>query len=366
MRLKGFVQVDGRSFRNWTLEDADADPDLEVRRSRIGAEVRWRRLKVEVEVDPADDEERLKDAFVAFKVVKALSLQAGRSKLPGSPERLRPAARTDLIERSLLASHLATDRGFGLVATGEVGKRFSYSAGVFAGDGQRAEARTGTTLAGRVEVRPAKALVAGASFSEGEVVAEKDRTSALALPNGLEGEAVSGHEFFDRHFVNGRRRRVGLDASWTIGPASLRAEALEVREERRGQGPLCEGLACEDLTEEVGRGWAFTGTCLVKGSKKRRGAVGTGALELALRYESLAFDDRNPTTTFESVTGRARNIRPAGVSAFTTGVSWWPLPWTRVMANVVWERFRDPLTTPELGKRGTYVTLLGRMQVRLP
>lgn len=366
IRLRGLLQVDGRSFPNWNTDEGARDSELELRRSRIGAEMRWGGLGLEVEVDPHDDDEKVKDLNVTFKASKAFGLRAGRAKLPTSPERLRSGARTDFVERSLLATHLAADRDWGFMALGALGKRLSYQAGVFTGDGQSAAARAGTTLAARAAVDLPRRLAFGASFSQGDVMAEPDRSREEARPNGLEGEAAAGFTFFERHYVNGRRRRMGVDGSWGIGGASLKAEVLEVLEERRGQGPLCEGLTCEDLSEEVGLGWSVTGTFVVRGKLKRRAPESAGALELAARYESLAFDDRRPTTPFESLIDRARNIRPAGVRAFSGGASFWPLPWSRVMANVVLERYRDPLTAPEPGRLGTYVTFVVRLQMRLP
>jgi phosphate-selective porin len=368
VRLKAYAQIDGRAFPNWSEEPLDRVPEFELRRTRLGTEVRWRGLRLEVDVDPQDTEDRLKDAYAAFEVSKALRIQAGRTKLPTSPERLRPAARLDFVERSLLATYLATDRDLGLLLHGDIGKRLSYRAGVFAGDGESGVARAGTTVAARLAVDFPKGLAAGASFSEGTVRADGKRAGEEARPNGLRARAVAGPSVFDRHFVHGRRRRLGLDGSWSLGPGTLKAEVLEAVEERRGQGLLCEGLTCEDLSEEVGLGWAVTGTWRVgsgtKETKKRR--LRAGVLTLAVRYESLRFDDRRPTSAFESVGDRARNIRPAGIRVFTGGASWWPIPWGRLIANVVVERFSDPVTAPLPGRAGPYVTLVGRMQMRLP
>ena len=69
---------------------------------------------------------------------------------------------------------------------------------------------------------------------------------------------------------------------------------------------------------------------------------------------------------FESAGSRAANVRPAGLRAFTGGLSWWPSPFLRLMGNVVLERYDDALRAPEPGKDGNYVSVLARVQVHLP
>ena len=69
---------------------------------------------------------------------------------------------------------------------------------------------------------------------------------------------------------------------------------------------------------------------------------------------------------FESAGSRAGNIRPAGYEAFTSGLSWWPRSFVRLVGDVVVESYEDALRAPTPGKKGNYVTLLGRVQVGLP
>jgi phosphate-selective porin len=158
-----------------------------------------------------------------------------------------------------------------------------------------------------------------------------------------------------------------VDARIQGGPVSLWGELLEAREEREGQGPTQE-----DLPDVYGRGWSATATWLVTGEQKSRTIrprqglfAGAGAVELAVRYEELWFDDVS-NQGFESAGSRAGNIRPAGIRTFTAGLSWWPAGFLRFMGNVLVERYDDPLRAPEPGNTGDYVSLLGRIQVHLP
>jgi phosphate-selective porin len=181
------------------------------------------------------------------------------------------------------------------------------------------------------------------------------------------GDGPAGFRFYPRHFVNGRRLRLGGDAAYVNGPVALKAEYLQGRERRIGQGSVFD-----DLPEEVATGWAVSGTWLLTGDKKR-GTIrpksplfnGAGAVEIGARYESLHFDDTGPSTGFEGAGNRARNIRPVADRVLTAGLSWWPVGWARLMGNVLVERYADPLLAPEPG-RHNYVSLLGRLQFQLP
>jgi hypothetical protein len=66
------------------------------------------------------------------------------------------------------------------------------------------------------------------------------------------------------------------------------------------------------------------------------------------------------------VGNRSRNVRPAADRALTAGLSWWPIRLLRFVGNVIVERFEDPLLAPEAGRRGDYVTVVGRVQFELP
>jgi phosphate-selective porin len=92
---------------------------------------------------------------------------------------------------------------------------------------------------------------------------------------------------------------------------------------------------------------------------------GPGAIELSARYEELWFDDAS-NEGFESAGSRAANIRPAGISTLTGGLSWWPARMLRLSGNVLFERYDDALRAPEPGRTGNYVSFFGRLQVHLP
>jgi phosphate-selective porin OprO and OprP len=370
--LKGYVQADFRSYQDWTAENAAGDsslpPDFDWRRARIGVEGDWRRLSWDANVDPAFDKgNELKDAWIGLRLSKAFQLRGGNMKVPTSPEFLASPAKTDFVERAAFVDSIGPNRDWGGLVHGEISRVVEYQAGVFVGDNRTSDNSAGTTGAGRLVLRPTRWLGLGGSFAEGDVQADPAGPGLDPGPKGLPGQSVTGYRFFPSVYVNGRRLRWGGDVRLESGPFSLWGEFLETREERKGQGPTLL-----DLPEVRGDGWSATVTWLVTGEKKRRTIQprrslfhGPGAIEIAARYESLRFDDVE-NQGFESAGSRAANIRPAGYQALTSGLSWWPSPFLRLVGDVVVERYDDELRAPEPGKKGDYVTLLGRVQVHLP
>ena len=370
--LRGYLQADFRSYLDWTAGDEDTGElradEFEWRRARIGIEGEWKRLSFEADVDPAFDEgDELKDAWVGLRLHRAFQVRGGHVKLPVSPERLASPAKTDFVERSVAVDSLSPDRDWGALVHGEISRALEYQAGVFAGDARASDGRADTTAAGRLVLKPARWLDLGGSFSQGDVHASPAGPGLDPQPKGLSGRSVTCFRFFPPVYVDGRRLRWGADARIEAGPASLWGEYLQSREERRGQGPTLE-----DLPEVRGDGWSVNVTWLLTGEKKARtirprGPLfgGPGAIEFAARYEELRFDDVEDEG-FEAAGSRAANIRPAGLRAFTGGLSWWPSSFLRLMGDVVVERYDDALRAPEPGKKGDYVSLLGRVQVHLP
>jgi phosphate-selective porin len=364
----GYIQGDFRSFRDWEAGDEDTGnlraETSELRRLRLGFELEYKALALEVDVDPRDEGDELKDLYADLKLHDAFRVRGGHFKLPVSPEFLTSASRTDFVERSLLADTIGPDRDWGVMAHGQA-DRLGYQVGLFRGDNRTSATRSGWTGAARLTLELAKALDLGASFSQGRV---DEDPSDDPLAKGMQGAGAAGFEFYDRHFVDGRRRRMGADLKYTPGPLGLKAEWLEGREERRGQGSTFD-----DLPDQVARGWAASATLLLTGDAKKARIEpkrpfphGPGAIEIGVRYEDLRFDDDGDDTGFAGAGDRARNIRPAADRVLTGGLSWWPVHYVRFMGNVVVERYLDPLLAPEPGKRGNYVTLLFRAQLAVP
>jgi phosphate-selective porin len=364
------VQADFRSYHDWEAGDEDTgllrSDTAELRRLRIGFEARYRRLTLELDVDPQDEGDELKNALSNLHLAKGLDVQAGHMKVPVSAEFLTSAARTDFVERSLLATHIGPARDWGVMVQGER-DWVLVQAGVFLGDGRTRRDRSGTTGVARLVFDVVRGLELGGSASLADVEAEAAGPGLDPRAKGIVGEGPAGFLFYDRHFVQGQRRRLGLEGVYRRGPVGLSGEWLRAREERRGQGSVLD-----DLPAQVATGWYAGATWLLTGEKKdntirprRPLPRGPGAIEVGARWETFRFDDDGPSSGFEGAGNRARNIRPAGDRIVTGGLSWWPVAWLRFMGDVVVERFDDPLLAPEPGRRGNYVTFLARTQLQL-
>jgi phosphate-selective porin OprO and OprP len=370
--LKGYVQADFRSYQDWGVENAEGEStlpdDFEWRRARFGFEGEWKRLSFEATVDPAFDEgDQLKDTWVGLRLTKAFQIRGGYIKVPVGPEFLTSPSKIDFVERAAAVDSLGPNRDWAGLLHGEASRAVEYQVGVFAGDARASDGRAGTTVGARLVLKPFRWLDLGGSFSQGDVQADPAGPGLDPDPKGLSGKSATGYRFFPSVFVDGRRLRWGADARIQAGPVAVWGEFLRAREERKGQGPTLE-----DLPDVQGDGWSANATWLVTGEKKTRTIRpdrslfgGPGAVEVAVRYEGLRFDDVEDEG-FESAGNRARNVRPAGYRAFTGGLSWWPSSFLRLLGDVVVERYDDALRAPEPGKKGNYVSLIGRVQVHLP
>jgi phosphate-selective porin len=364
------------------------DDNADVRRLRAGFEFDARRLSGEFVVDLADLANRalgddshqpaftapthLKNAYLEFALTKRHFLRAGNFKLPVSREFLTSAAKTDFMERSLIANGLGVDRDLGVMAGGKFGVAhgLTYQAGIFAGDGWGHDARAGTTGAARVVFEPLAGLELGVNGSLGTVTAAQGTNTYTPPENGLHGETATEWKFFHRKYVDGQRWRLGGDAMYVTGPLTFKGEMLAAHEERKLQGP-----GSQDLPPVHGLGgsavavWRVHGFQPKKESKKESKKSKKHArhvVDLALRYEWLGFDDDGPNEGFENLGSRASNVRPASCYVLTGGVSYEPRPWVRVMGNVLLESYSDALTAPEPGRKGPYVTTLLRLQLAIP
>jgi phosphate-selective porin len=392
LKMVGYTQLDFRAFPDWKVEQSVFRSDgFDVRRVRVGVEGKWKKLSwdftyelagpVEDALEELEEPEQaeLKNLYAEYEFHKAFSLRVGATKPPVSPEFLTSASRTDFVERSMLSNAMAPDRDWGVMALGTVKKRVDYMVGVFKGDGRSSDNRGETMGAARVVVETIKDLGIGGSFSQGDVEPEPDNPGTDPSPKGFLGRSPSGWRWYERKFVKGRRTRWGVDAQYFRGPLGFKAEYLQGREQRKQQGSVFQ-----DLPDEVGKGWSVTASWVVTGGKKERSLKpkhpitkgGLGLVELAARYESLRFDDDGPGNTFEGAGNRSGNLRPAQDSIIWGGVSWLPSEWMRVYGNVLFEKYLDPLLAPEPPGahfvdgtpkgRGTYVTVLARIQFMFP
>jgi hypothetical protein len=382
LRPAGYIQMDGRAFPGWEVEPGLGlrTDSFDIRRLRAGFKFDVRALSGEFVVDGADLANRaisdddphpaftlqqhLKDAYLELALGKDHFLRAGHFKVPVTREFLTSASKIDFAERSMLASGMAPGRDWGVMFGGKLGELhgLEYLIGGFAGDGWSENFRSEATGAARLVLEVSSKLEIGASGSLGAVEADTEDPLLTPEPHSLRGRSASEWSFFRRVHVDGQRRRLGADMQLVAGPLTLRGEVLQAREERKGQGSTFL-----DLPPLVGLGWSGTAVWRLLGPRtKKDEAHGKTPVDLAVRYESLRFDDDGPDEGFAGTTDRARNIRAQSAQSVLGSLSCWPRPWIRLLGNVIVDRYNDALFAPEMGRKGNYVTLIGRLQLEVP
>jgi len=307
-----------------------------------------------------------KDAYVNVRFAKAFNVEAGRFKLPFGREELTSEPSLDFAHRSLAARVLSPGRDVGVMTHGRLfGKALAYQAGYFTRDGDNgrtSQTRGGTdAVAARLVVSPFSANKdsALAPLEIGVAAAESRMDERL----GIRGRTVLGDGvFFDRVYVNGARRRVGLDWGWANGPASLSGEYIVVTDERKGMG-----FAGDDLPGIRADAWYAAGTWLLTGERKK-GRIepnrdlfqgGIGAIELAARVERLHFG----SATYQDAPAFAKLVGNADRAA-TFGVNWYVNHYVKIQGDVILESIDDPERSPAPSTNGRFTSTVLLVQFR--
>lgn len=364
VELGGRVQLDYDAVDDdaRALTGADLADRFLVRRARLelaGRAFRWIDFKVEADFTEGVS---LKDAYLDFRFWPELRLRGGQFKVPFSREELTSSRFIDFAERSII-NELAPAYDAGVMLHGDLFKGvLGYSLGAFNGSGEdTADGNDGKDVAGRLVLAPfarsqnrwLKGLYLAGNATWG------DQDSITSAQGRTSARTSTRFAYFTAHPTRGERTRFGGDLVWLLGPASLKFEYAEQRNERDRVGP--GGIDLDDL---VARGWYASATWILTGEDKplngpvvpRRpfsplaGKVGPGAWELALRYATLDFTSDGPLDFFDGnvangITGGGRTAEN-GVEALTAGLNWylnsrvrWMLNWTRY-----W--YDNPLGTP--------------------
>ena len=375
------VDLRARAAFDWRGFDPDVDEDLyDLNVLRVGLKGELTRhfdFEIERELDSDGEWTDWKDVYLNWDTFDAASVRGGRFKMPFGFEQNLSRTDLDFIYRSRISTQLTPARDRGVTVYGRALDRgLTYEVGYFDSDGDIGkleepqfdtgeETRLGPTYAARVTGAVLRPLVGpdaalrsvrvGAAYTNGR------------LPEGLNslrGETPYGFDYFEPVYVKGRRQRLGFELDWTPGPTSVRAEWIQTREDRDGQG-----LGDRDLSDVLGTGWYVSGTWIVTGQDKdqnismRRAVIrgGPGAIELGVRYDVLGFGSaskegppqRNP---------RAEHILENSDRIWTAGVNWYPMEHVKVVANAIHEDFEDSQRTPKAGETSFWSGVM-RLQI---
>ena len=348
------VQGESRASRA-AVERGDGDSvDVGRRRLGVGGEIgHLVDFQIEGELEATDP---WRDVYINYHRLRAAQIQAGQFKIPFGLEETTSGGTLDFIYRSIASTRLAPGRDSGVMLHGHLARRtLGYEVGIFAHDGDNARPAGGTrvfggrTIAGRATFEPFRR--SKSAMSDLQVGMAFTRSP---LPEGfpaLRGRSVLGVSFFDSDlWVQGGRRRAGVQARWRPGPFSVTSEYIRVSDDRRGQSRVGA-----DLPPFLARGWYVSGTWVVAGAPGSASAAkpsrplfhgGFGSIQLAMRLERLSLGGVLGTGS-PSTSPRAESVLGNRETAVTAGVTWHLNRWIAVRGNLVREEIgvaaRDPL-----------------------
>jgi phosphate-selective porin len=358
------VQSDALGSDTPSADTDGSSPDLARRRIGVSGDIEHL-VEFQVERELGDDEP-WRDVYANYHQFDVVQVQAGKFKLPFSLDENTSVTNLDFVYRSLTASQLAPGRDRGVMVHGRLLRRMlRYEIGAFDHDGRNGRTRNAArvfgeqTMAGRLTVQPFRSLKSGAADL---LVGVAFTTSDVPLGfSSLRGQTFLRESFFEPDFwVQGRRRRTGLEVRWRPGPFSVKSEYMRVTTERRGQS-----VEDTDLSPLLATGWYVSGTWAVTGETKLDGLNqprrplfqgGYGAVELGWRLERLTFGSV-ATGDVPSDSVRADVIRGNADRATTLGVNWYLNRWVKLQFNAVRESLKDP----SLGPRPSDATFWSRV-----
>ncbi len=324
---------------------SEAFPDnVAVRRSWIEPTLTiGRDWVVAFQYDFSDPVLPINDAFVAWKGLPDTILTLGNMKVPFSLEWLQSNNDTLFTERSL-ANAFVPDRRFGF-AVGHHGQAWTAVAGVFGNAASNGITGDGVAAAARATWAP---------------ILEDHETLHLGLAGIYRRRSRGDGDFsfstqaeaslFARPFADtgdlpdvARTSRIGAEFAYRKGPWLLQAEYIHAEiEQFAGPGGALPVLIFQGGYVEAGlvlngegRGYTlapqggttyatFKGVSVPDAQRVSRGGI--GVFELAARYSAIDLD--------------ARGFRGGAERDVTVGLSWYPEPNLRLIANYIHGRVR--------------------------
>lgn len=382
IRYGGWFELDVRALLDALVEAHDPDPagegaTFDWSRRRLGIQgtvTRYVQYEVDYGFDAANEQSATwRDVFVNVRPAMYAQVQAGKFKIPFGYERLTGPRNLDFVYRSRASDALTPGRSVGVMVHGRAFNRLlRYAVGTFEDDGDQPPdlepeepvvpgdepGEQGRTLAARATLAPLRLTSLKSKYNNLEVGGAYTRCTLPEGRNHLQGDTAYGGDFFGRHYyTKGPRTRLGLEASWAVGAASIAAEYIVSRDARDGQGVGGEAQLDNDLPAIEGRGWYVAGTWVITGENREGGVIpkrplfqgGFGAVEVEGRYERLRFASAGSPAEPPSDSPRAANIAGNGERAWTIGATWYLNRWAKMRVNFINEEIDDAAASPVPG-----------------
>ena len=330
LRLRGYVQLDGRFFSEET--PAGTDTFLLRRVRPIFEGTVFKIFDFRVMPDFGQGTSVLFDGYVEARFSPALRLRAGKFKPPVGLERLQSA--TDILfnERAQ-PTNLVPNRDVGVQLGGDLaGARVQYAVGIFngvpdLGNGDL-DNNDDKDVAARLFFQPFvadKSAWSGLGF--GISGSSGDQAGTVTAPNLPAFRTPGQATFFSYRsdataagttVAAGTRRRLSPQATFYLGPFGLLTEYVTSKQEVRRASDRAE---LTNTAWQAAASWVIGGTASYRGVTPKKPfsgfGSGPGAFELAARYSRLEVD----RDAFPLFANPASAARTAG--AWALGVNWW-------------------------------------------
>ena len=274
----------------------------------------------------------IRDAYIAYKGFKPVTITLGHHKMPLSMEELTSSKYITFIERSQLVNGIVADTGggrqYGISAKGHFNNMFTAAAGVYAGTANEDTSDTQAGFVGRVTFSPihekTKMVHLGLGFEH-----SRDQGGGFNIDG--EPEVHPGRDILENEDGSHRESNTWVaEAAGIYGPMAIQAE-----------------YASNELSDSnvVGRSdidadaWYIYGSYHLTGEsrnykwkkgsysqtkvKNPLGKGGYGAWEVALRYTSGDFENDIASTA------------SSDADIITAGLNWYPINNVRFSANYV-------------------------------
>jgi phosphate-selective porin OprO and OprP len=333
MKLRGYVQADGRFFLNDETEKL-ADTFLMRSIRPIFEGTVDKNFDYYLMLDFGGGAATVPDAYIDFHYWSQARLRVGKMRAPFGLERLQSSANLLFIERSL-PTNLSPNRDVGVQLHGELAKGVvTYAVGIFNGvaDGGSADNDTGDEkdVVGRIFLIPFKNSsnetwqdlglgIAGSSGSQ---------KGSSALP-GLASYKTPGQQtaFSYRSdgtaagttIADGKRIRLSPQGYYYNGSFGVFGEYVISQQEvaKESSALKLSHNAWQVAASYVltGQKLAFKGVALSKPFEPKE--HNWGAVELAVRYSRLNFDE----DAFPLFADAAKSVQ--AISAWGAGINWY-------------------------------------------
>lgn len=387
-------KVRGRLMADYNNIDQDykitGRPDVsavELRRARLGVEgVVWYDVKYKFEVDFADNEVAIKDAYLAYAGLKPKSweigeIRVGNQYVYNSLEQITSSRFITFMERPAYQEAFFLDRQIGaaILAGGE---HWSFQSGIYGAPPAEVTdyLQDQNAYSARLTVAPLNREVNGVNQVLHLGASYRHRDQGNDLRAGSAFGSVNNDQIFryrargaDLHladrfistpFIGGNDDLVNLEAAVVWGPFSMQGEYATLDVDSVNPPVPCTGsiLQCGTVNPSY-EGWYVDASLYLTGETRTyeaatgefgrpkvkrpvlwgKGGGGYGAWQIAGRYDVLNLADKNGTIVGYSSSGDFGGTTGAGSSACTLcgdqntwliGVNWWLNDYTALKLNV--------------------------------